>query len=269
MPTRYVRVQGVATYVRHTGPTTLPERPPQLDRGERILCLHGAGGNLGVFDGIFDALAGEHSLVAFDQPAHGRSGGLDSLGTIEALAGFTAELLDALGIPRAVILGHSMGGAIAQELARTRPERVRALLLSATGTRFEGVEHAIATTRRVVEGVDRRAFVKQLYAPDAKPEVMQKGFLEDLKTDPRALLGDYEVVRDWRGGARSGEIRVPALVAHGEHEVASIRSAAAELAAAIPGARLVVIPGAGHKLTIEQPAALASCVREFLSALPA
>jgi pimeloyl-ACP methyl ester carboxylesterase len=246
----------------------LPERPPVLDRGETIVCLHGAGGNLGVFDGLFDALAGEHSLVAFDQPAHGRSGALDALDSIESLAAFTLELLDRLQIPRAVVLGHSMGGAIAQELARSQPARVRALVLSATAARFDGIEHAIATTRRIVEGKERRAFVKQLYAPDAPPEVMQRGFLEDLKTDPRAVLGDYEAIQRWQGGARSGEIRVPTQIVHGEHEVPELAAAAAELAKAIAGARLAVIPGAAHKLPIEQPAALAAQIREFLAALP-
>ncbi len=269
MPTRYVRIQGVATHLRHTGPTTLPERPPRLERGDPIVCLHGAGGNLGVFDGLFDALEAEHSLVAFDQPAHGRSGGLDSLGSIEALAEFTAELLDALAIPRALLLGHSMGGAIAQELALAQPERVRALVLCATAARFEGLERVIETARRVVAGVERRSFVRELYAPDAKPELLQRGFLEDLKTDPRALLGDCEALRDWRGGAQSGRIRVPTLVVYGEHEFAQIRDAASELAAAIPGARKLVIPGAGHKLTLEQPAALAAGLRDFAAALPA
>jgi pimeloyl-ACP methyl ester carboxylesterase len=247
----------------------LPERAPVLDRGETILCLHGAGGNVGVFDGLFDALASEHSVVCFDQPAHGRSGSLDSLDSIEVLSAFTLELLDRLEIRRAVLLGHSLGGAIAQELARTQPARVRALVLVATTARFDGMEHVIATMRRVVEGKERRAFVREMYAPDAKPEVMQRGFLEDLKTDPRAVLGDYEAIARWQGGAGSGAIRVPTLIVHGEHEVAQLKSAAADLAKRISGARLTVIPGAAHRLPTEQPAALGAAVREFLAALPA
>ena len=108
MPYRYASVADVSIYVRHTGPTTLPGHPPVLERDTTLVCLHGAGGNQGVFDGLFEALDDRYNLVAFDQPGHGRSGSLDSLGDIHAMARMTRELLALLQIERPVLLGHSM-----------------------------------------------------------------------------------------------------------------------------------------------------------------
>ncbi|MDE0909215.1 MAG: hypothetical protein OSB60_02020, partial [Myxococcota bacterium] len=73
MPSKYIDVQGIATFLRHTGPTTLPEVPPVLSRGEIVLCIHHAGGNSRNFDALSANLAANHSPVSFDLPGHDRS----------------------------------------------------------------------------------------------------------------------------------------------------------------------------------------------------
>ena len=265
MPYKYISVAEVATYVRHTGPTTLPGHLPDLPRGETLLLVHGAGSNQGVFDGVFDHLGGRLSAVAFDQPGHGCSGALDSLGSIEALAKFTRELVGALGLEKPVVFGHSMGGAIAIQYALTCPDALRALVISGSAPRFEGVDATLEATRLVAEGKARRAFVREMYAPDATPEVMQRGFMVDLETDPRAQLGDLIACRDWGGDPDLESIAVPTLVVRGEHEFDAIASGCEELVRRIPDARLSVIPGAAHKLPIEQPEALTEAVVGFLA----
>ncbi len=265
MPYKYASIAGVATYVHHTGPTTLPGAPPDLSRGETLLFLHGAGANQGSFDAVLESFADRHSAVAFDQPGHGRSGSLDSLANIGAMAKFTRELVGELGIQRPVVIGHSMGGAVAMQYALSNPDALKALVISGSTTRFDGVEIAIVATRRVTEGKARRQFVREMYAPDAKPEVMQRGFLQDIKTDPRALLGDLIACRDWSGEHDVESISVPTLILRGEHELGMIATGCDELANRIEGARRVVIPGAGHKLPIEQPEAMAEAITSFLS----
>lgn len=267
MPYKYVQVAGVATYVHHTGRTTLPQQPPDWSRGETVVCLHDAGGNQGVFAGLLEALSGSHSPVAFDQPGHGRSGGLDSLGSIASMAKFTRELLGALRIERPVLLGHAMGGAVALQLALESPAPLRALILLSACASGAELAARIEATRRVAEGKERRPFARERYGPQASPEVLQRGFLEELKTDPRSLLGDLLACRDWPGAGEAASLRAPALVVYGEHESGSAAAEARSLAARISGARCAVIPGAGHAIPIEQPAALGREVDAFLAGL--
>jgi pimeloyl-ACP methyl ester carboxylesterase len=73
VPEKYVQVEGIATFVRHVGPTTLPEKPPDLSRGETVVCMHGAGGNSGLFTDVLERLGKTHSPIAFDFPGHARS----------------------------------------------------------------------------------------------------------------------------------------------------------------------------------------------------
>ena len=269
MPRKYVSIDGVATSLQHTGATTLPDVAPDLSRGETIVCLHGAGGNGGLFTDLMNELAAAQSPLAFDQPGHGRSGGLDSLGSIERMSAFTGALLAALGIDRAVLVGHSMGGLVALQHALDNPVAVRALVLVGTAARIEVPDAFIEQTRRVTEGKDRRAFRREAYSPATSPDVMRRGFMEDLKTDPRAGLGDLLAARDFDARERLGEIRAPTLVIAGEDEVEGLRLAAEALEAGIAGARRVEIAKAGHMVPIEQPQALAEAIAGFLAEIGA
>jgi pimeloyl-ACP methyl ester carboxylesterase len=265
VPHKYAAVEGVATYVHHVGRTTLPELAPDLSRGETLVCLHCSGGNGAMFDGVLEALAAEHSPLALDLPGHGRSGGLDSLGSVERMAGFVGAFLERWGIARPALLGHSMGGAVALRLALDRPAAVRALVLVASGARFRGA--ALPRIERVVAGKERRPFFRDAYSPSAAPDVLRRGFLEDLKTDPRALAGDLAACRAFDVEGELGRVAVPTLVVLGEDEDPEQRARGERLAERIAGARLARIAGAGHMVPLEQPAALASAVGAFLRSL--
>jgi 3-oxoadipate enol-lactonase len=261
---KYVDIDGVATYLHHRGQTTLPDEPPDLSRGEVILGLHGAGGNGGYFDDLIGALAERHSPLAFDQPAHGRSGGLDSLGSIERMAAFTRALIGKLGIRAPVLFGHSMGGAVAQLYALESPEEVRALVLCSTGARFGRSSELLEMVQRVAEGKARRAFTRDPFSPKTPDEVVRRGWMEDAKTDPRAGYGDLLACHGWDIADRLGEIRRPTLILVGEDEFPPLLEQADLLAAGIPGARKRIIPEAGHALPLEQPGAVAGAICEFL-----
>jgi pimeloyl-ACP methyl ester carboxylesterase len=264
MPTKYFTVDGVATYVHHRGPTTPPGVPPELSRGEPILCLHGAGGNGAYLDDLLSALATEHSPLAFDQPGHGRSGGLDSLGSIQRMATFTRGVISELGAGAPVLFGHSMGGAVAQRYALENPDGVRALVLCSSGARFEVPTDLVEMVRRVTEGKARRAFTRDAFSPKTPDEVVHRGWREDAKTDPRTNYGDLLACQGWDVNDRLGEIGVPTLVLVGQDEHPPLLEQADVLAAGIPGARKVVVSAAGHALPLEQPRAVAEAVCEFL-----
>lgn len=268
MPAKYVAIQGVATYLRHSGPTTLPERPPDLSRGEIILCIHHRGGNSRNFDAFAASIAEHHSPLAFDLPGHDRSGSQVSLGSIAAMADFAASLLKALEADRpALVLGHGMGANVALQLALEHRECVRALVLANAAAAYSGGDDLIERTRLVSLGRARREFEIKAFARGCAQEIVGAGYMDMLKTDPRVIYPNLLALRDWPGANRLGEIDVPTLVCVGEKEDPGSGAEADRMTREIPQARKQVIPGAAQMLPTEQPCALADSVSGFLGAL--
>ncbi|MPY92537.1 MAG: alpha/beta fold hydrolase [Acidimicrobiia bacterium] len=262
MPRKYVSVDGVATLLHHRGPTTLPGRPPDTSTGEVVLCLHDAGDNGASFDAVEDALASAYTPIAFDQPGHGRSAGLDSLGSIAAMAAHAKAVADALDLAHPVLLGDGMGVATALEAAIADPDWPRALVLCGGVTaRFE-VDDQVEQLRRVTTGKARREFDTSGYAPATPKDVYERAFGEWVKTDPRATLGDREAEASWDATGRLDAVRCATLVVIGEHE--TTRDQAEALAGQLAHARVVELSGAGRRGVIEQPKALAAVITRFL-----
>lgn len=268
MPSKYFQIDGVATFVHHTGRTTLPGAPPLVERGEAVLCLHGAGGNGHLFSGLIDGLEDGHTGIAFDQPGHGRSGGLDSLGGIDRMASFTLDLVDALGLERVVLLGHDMGAAVALRCALDRPAVVRALVVCSAGDCFEIGDATVEQMQRVRDGKERRSFDPSAFSKQASPDVMKRAFMEGLETDPRATWGDLVACQAWDDRDRLAGISAPTLVVHGEDDYAWVAASARSLAERLAAAELDTIASAGHSLLLEAPDPLAERVGRFLEALP-
>jgi pimeloyl-ACP methyl ester carboxylesterase len=199
-------------------------------------------------------------------PGHGRSGGLDRLPSISAMAKHVRELVGLLGARRPVLLNHSLGGAVALEYASQYPADVAGLVLVGIGYAM-ALGDAIEQTRQIADGKARRAFQREAYGPDATPEIMQRGFMEELKTDPRTRLGNLIALDAWRG-PELARIDVPALVVCGSADFPVVRESALRLERELPRARRVEIPGAGHMLPLEKPEALAEAVLGFLAELP-
>ncbi len=264
MPQKYFHVGGFATFVHHTGPTTLPHVVPDTRKGHAIVAIHGAGGNGNAFRSLLEKLSAAHSPFAFDFPGHARSGGLDSLGSIARMAEFTRELAGTLGLRAPLLLGHSMGGMVALEYALRWPAELRALVLVGSSPRATTPAAMVEQQRKIVAGKARRDFSREGFSPASSPDVVRAGIMEDLKTDPRAGLGDLLAIQAFDVTARLREIRVPTLVLYGEDELERLRVTGDELAAGIPGARKQVIPKAGHMAPLEQPDAVADAVNAFL-----
>jgi len=267
VPQKYVRVDGVATFVHHVGPTTLPERPPVLARGETVVCLHGAAENSAVFVDLLSRLESAHSPLAFDRPGHARSGGLDALPSLARMGEHTRAFCAALGIERCVLLGASMGGAVALEAALAQPALVRGLVLVASRASGAVRPALIEGLRLITEGKARREFDRTAYSPAATPDVMRRGFMEDLKTDPRVLYGNMRALDGWSREADLARVACPTLVVVGEDDAEDVRAQAELLASRIPRARKVVIPKCGHRVALEAPEALANELNAFLAEL--
>ncbi len=268
MPSKYVDIQGVATFLRHAGVTTLPESPPPLERGEIVLCLHHRGGNARNFDAFASELSDDHSPVSFDLPGHDRSGSQVGLPSVEAMADFAASVLKGIRADRpAVVVGHGMGGNVALQLAVSHREAVKAVVLVGSGARYVAGDDLIERSRLVSLGRARREFNPKVFGKNTPGAVLRAGFMDTMKTDPRVVYSNLIAMRDWDGDAVVAGVDVPVLVLVGDSELPEVRAEVDRTAAALSSARFDVIEEAAHMLPLEHPGALARCVDAFMGEL--
>ena len=268
MPSKHFEIAGHAVNVFHAPPTTLPGVPPALWRGKRLVFLHGAGSTGAVWQRQLRYFAARHSPIAFDWPGHGRSSGTEALPSIEAYADSTIAILDRLGIASAVLVATSMGGLVALELALRSPPRVQALVLMSTAARIALSDESVEIWRKVMTGRAPQPFTTTGYGDDVPFEVAREGWALQVQTDPRVRYFDLVAVRGADFRARLGELRLPALVIYGSKDTIAPPADTAALAARIPGAERVELPGAGHYLYRERPDALHAAIDAFLERLP-
>ncbi len=268
MPTKYATVDGTALHYFHTGSTTLPGVTPDLGQGELLLFVHGAGSNAHTWHHQLPAFAERHSPVALDFPGHGRSGGTDSLRSIDAYQACLCAFMDRLAARPAVLVGRSMGGAVALACGRTQPQRVRALVLVATAARFDLPPQLLGTWRDVMRGRIPQPFTREMVSPAADMTVVRETWMEQVKTDPRVRYHDLCACNDFDARPWLGELRVPTLIIAGRDDTITPLARSEELLAGIAGSRLVVIDDAGHTVPGERPAEFNAALSTFLDALP-
>jgi pimeloyl-ACP methyl ester carboxylesterase len=260
---------------------------PPAPRGDAPLAvlLHGVGGGRQGFPATGAALAGlGFRVLAADQPGYGLSALIepyDLAGMAEAVRRLIAwAAADAGGsrgaeAARALIVGHSMGGMVAQELAARTPGHVRALVLAATSPAFgspDGAWQAEFLRSRFAPldaGLGMAGLAKQLVAAmagrGARPERLAEA--ERLMagvpeaTYRRALAA---LVRFDRREALA-RIAVPTLVVTGEDDRTAAPEVAKRMAARIAGAELAIVPATGHLLMLEQPEAFDPVLLDFVA----
>ncbi|MDG2307024.1 MAG: alpha/beta fold hydrolase [Candidatus Binatia bacterium] len=264
MPTKYLYRGDLAIHYEHAGETTLPGVPPPMDRGGALLFVHDTGGNGKLWSRQLAHFAGSHSPVAVDLPGHGRSGGLDGPASIEAAAEILAGVLQALGAPPAVVVGHGLGGKIALALALDHAPRVKAVVTIGTTSAPLAAAGEIAGMRDVVRGRRSQTFDTPLFAAKPDMNVMREVWGEIVKTDPRVRLQDLEAYGGCDLRSRLASIAVPTRVLHGEQDGYCARDCGEEIAAAIPGARFEVVAEAGHVAQLEQPERVNAIIEELL-----
>jgi pimeloyl-ACP methyl ester carboxylesterase len=270
MPTKYADVRGYATYYYYVGKTTLPDVVPDFSRGRKLIFLHAAGSNGHAWHYQYDALGAAHSPVALDLPGHGRSSGVEGLRTVRDYADFAIAFADALKIDSAVFAGRSMGGAIAMDLAARYPNRVQALVLMATAAKFNIPPERIEQWRAVTMGRAGQPFTNDGYAPKTiaeRREVIQEGWGEQIRTDPRVRWGDLVACSEVDLRDQLGMIAAPALILAGADDQVTPPADAELIQRGIKGARLEVIADAAHNLTTERPTEVNAAVDKFLAEL--
>jgi 3-oxoadipate enol-lactonase len=245
-------------------------------KGPAVLLLHAFPLGLSMWEPQVEALAATHRVVRFDARGFGGSQ-LDDFAPLamERIADDGAYLLDQLWIEKAVVHGCSMGGYAAFAFARRHPKRLAGLVLQDTRAGAdtpEGRANRAALAAKVLE--EGAAAAVEAFLPKLLGETSHReraalvATLREriLATSPRAIAnGLYGLAARPDSRATLPGIAVPTLVLVGAEDVLTPPDEAKAMASALPGARLEVVPRAGHLANLENPDAVNAALRAFLS----
>ncbi len=228
-----------------------------------VVLIHGAGGNHLHWPHNLRRLS-NYQVYAPDLPGHGKSGGLGEQSVLNYARAVVAWM-EAMGIKKAVIAGHSMGGAIAQTLAVEFPKMVKGLILVATGARLAVNQDLLAKlstpggTPAAINQIVKWSWMK---GTDTK-------FLDKLRNQlgevrSAVLYGDYLACSKFDMTDRLKKIKAPTLVIAGDNDKMTPLDLNRQLESGIRQAQLAVIPEAGHMVMLEQPEKVAREALAFL-----
>jgi pimeloyl-ACP methyl ester carboxylesterase len=240
------------------------------DKGEpSLLFLHYWGGSSRTWDPVVNSLKTDFRCVAYDHRGWGESDKPETGYSVHELAEDAEALIQALGLTRYVLVGHSMGGKVAQLLAAKRPVGLEALILVAPAppTPMNVPE---AQRKQMIQAYQHREavefLIQNVLTSVALPDQIRQQIIEDtLKGGMAAKLAWPEkgMLEDISGAVP--DISVPTLVLAGENDqVEKIDSLERALLPNIPTARMTVIPETGHLSPLEVPERIASEIRAFL-----
>jgi len=231
--------------------------------GAPAVCfVHGTGGSSRAWMHQLDGLADLGQIIALDLPGHGGSGGSIPK-AIEDAAAVIAEFLDALGIARVVIGGHSMGGAIAQQFALSYPERTDGVILIGTGARLRVLPRLLdLLAADYPRGVD--LLMSLAVSAQALAELKTELHRATADNAPGVVLGDLQACDRFDVMKRISAISAPTLVICGDEDQLTPPKYARFLGERIAGATVAVIAGAGHYVQVEKPRETTAAIREFL-----
>jgi pimeloyl-ACP methyl ester carboxylesterase len=255
---------------------TAPLAHDERGNGSAIVLIHGHPFNRRMWSGQLDALSDQFRVVAPDLPGYGESPARSETITPRGLAEAVVELMDALDVERATVVGLSLGGLVAMELGLGYPDRVDGLVLTATTAAPLTPEEAgmrRSTAARIEEdGMLDHALemAGRLFGPAARrdPRLVLPILETMLTTSPagaaaalrgRAERPPYdELLRD---------LRVPALVLVGDADFFSTAEITAQLVAALPDPEVVILPEIGHMPNLEAPERFDDALRAFTSSV--
>jgi 3-oxoadipate enol-lactonase len=225
-----------------------------------------------MWDDNVDAFARHFRVLRYDMRGHGDSGAPPGAYSIDRLGRDVLELMDYLGIERAHFLGLSLGGFVGQWLGVHAPQRIDRLVLSNTAphlgpaTYFD--ERIAALTQDAALGAAADTFLANWF-PAALRErddaTIRRFRAMILRTPPQGLAGTFAAVRDADLRRTIALIDGPTLVVGGDHDTVTLPEHSRQIAAAIPGARLAMLPTV-HLPNVEMPRPYEDRVLEFLLA---
>jgi pimeloyl-ACP methyl ester carboxylesterase len=228
--------------------------------GPPLLFIHGAGASSAIWLGVMHRLSTRRRCVALDLPGHGRSeGGAKTLDELRDAVGLLAATL-CLG--PSVLVGHSLGGLVAQAAALAWPDKVAALGLVTTSAR-------IGVAPVVFENLEQHwprwpAMVAETaYSPETPPDVRRRGASIAVNASQGQTIADFRICAATDLRKDVAGIRAPAVVVIGAHDLMTPPKWGEALASSIPSARLTRIERCGHMPMHEAADSLAAALSDL------
>ena len=221
--------------------------------GDPLVLVHGLSGSTRWWTPVLPALAARRAVHRVDLPGFGALRGGRRFVLSEASA-WLAAWMDAAGLERPALVGHSMGGAIALRLAAAHPDRLERLAVIApagiaTGRSLLGYAVPLAVTLR-----------------GARPRFLAVLATDALRAGPRTLARAAHEIRSEDVRTELARVSVPTLVLVGERDTLVPPAVAELVRESLPAARVIVLEGAGHVPMFDRPDAVAAALLEFIDA---
>jgi len=266
-------VAGVATVTLASGLTL-----SYVDQGDEsapvLLLLPGPTDSWRSYQQVLDRLPRSMRAIAVSQRGHGDSDKPATGYRVEDFAADAVLLLDALGVNRAVLAGHSGSCFVARRVAIDQPERVAGLILEASPTTLRGDPRLRDFVTSIVSGLEdpigpdfARAVVVDTSSENVPPDVLDELALELLKVPARVWREVFADLLEYDDTPELGHIAAPTLLLWGTADTLVTRTMQDQLATSIRGAKLVVYAGVGHTPRWDDPARFSADVASFVERL--
>lgn len=243
--------------------------------GPSLVLLHGFISDSRVWQPQIDDLSRDFDVIAWDCPGCGRSSDPPEEFSMAEFADCLAGLLDDADVSSAHLLGLSWGGTLIMEFHRRYPERVRSAILAATYAGWTGSLGPEAAEERLKRSLAESEKPADEWIPQWVPEAFSSAAPTELLNEYSAIMSDFHPV-GFRAMSRAvtpdfrdalSLIKAPSLLIWGDDDSRSPLSNAEMIRDHVPGTQLVLIPGAGHASSFEQPERFNTEVRGFITGL--
>lgn len=255
------RINDLVIHYSDTGPREAPA----------LVFSNSLGTDFRIWDAVAERLDSNFRLVRYDKRGHGLSDAPPAPYAMADHIGDIAALMEHLNVSKAIIVGLSVGGMIAQGLAAGRPDLVAGLVLCDTGHKIGTDELWNARIQAIrkdgIAGISPQILERWFsagYRSDENPDfAAYRNMLE--RTPVEGYVGTAAAIRDTDFTRSTSQLAVPALCVVGDEDGATTPDLVRELAGLIDGAAFEIIPRAGHLPCIEQPVRLAGLISDFLA----
>lgn len=244
--------------------------------GPALLLVSGLGGTAGFWKSNTATLARSVRVIRFDQRGIGASTRGSAPCTVDQLALDCLSVLDAAGVERAVLLGHSTGGCIGQALARSAPERLGGLILSATWLKPSHYMSALFGARRAILSENPQAYAATAVLISYPPAWLEANWsvyeaaiaAAPVAAEARLVVRErIDALLSFDGSVDIAALTMPVLVLGARDDMIVPAFLQEDLATALPGARKILLDSGGHFFPVSRPDAFTAKVVEWIGGL--